>query len=466
MSFRVRLLISFALLIAITFGIGGALLISISFQSTLEEGKAAAINSYETMQNNLLMLNFFGDDGNYENMSAMLSQMEEQNMAHWQAISLSSIHQSIYESGEQSLLSAELEIIDSNQYAYVLTTDETGRRLRMYSKLSVGQDELFLKASFELSAAYILRENQQRLFFIIYIMVVLLGMGIASILSFALTRRLSGLATVVRAIAGGDFSRRTMLRTGDEFEQLSRDIDAMTDRLQENILRLEEDVERQEAFMGAVAHELKTPMTSIIGYADLIRQCALDENDRMVAANYIYTEGQRLEKLSHKILDLLLLEKDTFSMKEVQLDAFLKEVINVLLPIAEKRRVRLGWKCEAVKVIIEPDLVKSLIYNLVDNAIKSTNDGGAVAVRGRALSDGCEFQIMDNGCGVEEEELSKITEAFYRVDKSRSRKQGGVGLGLTLCKKIVDLHHGNMTFRSTKGKGSCVTVELYNSRRL
>ena len=91
-------------------------------------------------------------------------------------------------------------------------------------------------------------------------------------------------------------------------------------------------------------------------------------------------------------------------------------------------------------------------------------EGGGILIKGRAIAGGVELQVIDNGCGMEEEELTRITEAFYRVDKSRSRAQGGAGLGLSLCKKIVDLHRGNMTFRSIKGKGSCVIVTLYGSK--
>ena len=294
-----------------------------------------------------------------------------------------------------------------------------------------------------------------------YMIVVFLGIGIASILSYVLTKRMTTLKTTVKEIASGDVSKRTNLKTGDEFEQLSKDIDSMTDKLQEHIFRLKDDVQRQEAFMGAVAHELKTPLTSIIGYADLIRQCALDENERMMAANYIYTEGQRLEKLSHKILDLLLLEKDAFSMKEVMLDIFLENIMPILMPMAEKKQVKLVWQSDSVSIKIEPDLVKSLLYNLVDNAIKATPSGGTVSIKGEAVSSGVTLEIADEGCGMEESELLKITDAFYRVDKSRSREQGGVGLGLTLCKKIVDLHQGTMTFYSKKGKGTCVTIVFY-----
>jgi len=461
MSFRNRLLISFSLLIAITFGVGGGILITTSFHSLLDEAKRSAIGEYEIIQNNLNTLLLFDQTGNYGNISEMLNQMEEQNMSHWQAVSLRSKGLSIYESGDLELLSENLSLKEGKGYAYVQLLDEKGPRLQIYAEFPAGGETLFLNICFDLSMAYTHREHQQNLFLCIYFVVVLLGAGIAYVMSYLLTKRLQGLTEGVREIANGDLSKRTKLRTGDEFEQLSRDFDSMTDKLQENILRLEDDVKRKESFMGAVAHELKTPMTSIIGYADLIRQCALDEEERMLAANYIYTEGQRLEKLSHKILDLLLMENDTFEMKNVPLDIFMENVVHSLAPIAKEKGIVLVLECEEISVRMEPDLGKSLFYNLIENAIKATSAGGKVYIKGRAILGGCEISIIDEGCGMEEAELSKITEAFYRVDKSRSRMQGGVGLGLTLCKKIVNLHHGNMVFQSVKGKGSTVVVELY-----
>ena len=465
MSFRVRLVISFTLLIAITFGVGGTFLISTSFQSVLNEEKEAAMDSFETVQNNLNMLILFSNEKSYENMADLFVQMEEQEMARWQAISLTTEEQIIYEGGSMDLLCIDMEIPDSNQYGYKVESDEMGQRLQLGSKLYIGTIELQLNASYDLSDAYTLLESQQRMFLVIYGIVILSGVVMAGILSFVLTRRLKNLTTAVRDISEGDLSKRSKIRTQDEFGQLSRDFDVMADKLQNNIQQLELDVQRKEEFMGAFAHELKTPMTSIIGYADLLRQNGLNENDKMLAANYIFSEGKRLEKLSFKLLELLLVEKDGLSMKEVNLHSFLKNTVQALSPMVKEKNVRLAWKCESVKVILEPDLVKSLINNLVDNAVKAMNpEGGGILIKGRAIAGGVELQVIDNGCGMEEEELTRITEAFYRVDKSRSRAQGGAGLGLSLCKKIVDLHRGNMTFRSIKGKGSCVIVTLYGSK--
>ena len=312
-----------------------------------------------------------------------------------------------------------------------------------------------------MSYVYALRDTQQRQYLIVYCAVVLFGIIASVAISFALTRHLHRLTTTVRRISGGNLSKRSQIQSHDEFGQLSRDFDAMADKLQENISRLESDMQRQESFMGAFAHELKTPMTSIIGFADLLRQDTMDENTRMMAADYIYSEGKRLERLSFKLLDLLLLKKDALSMRRVWLGSYLQEIERALTPNMKNKDIRLICRAEQKRVFLETDLVKSLLYNLVDNASKAIDDGGIIAVRATAIPDGCQFQVVDNGRGMEPEELTKITEAFYRVDKARSRSQGGAGLGLALCKQIVELHNGNIHFASEPGKGTRVTVTLY-----
>lgn len=213
--------------------------------------------------------------------------------------------------------------------------------------------------------------------------------------------------------------------------------------------------------MGAFAHELKTPMTSIIGFADLLRQDSLDESTRMMAAEYIFSEGRRLERLSFKLLDLLLLKKDGIKAKTIWLGSFVAEVERALSPVLDKKNIRLLCKAEQTKVAFEPDLTKSLLYNLVDNAAKAMEGSGTITVQAASIPGGCQFTVTDEGRGMEKAELSKITEAFYRVDKARSRSQGGAGLGLSLCRQIVELHSGHIGFESEPGKGTTVTVTLY-----
>jgi len=455
--FRFRLIITISLLIALSFGIGGAVLISASFHTSLSEETAGALASYESVRNTLYLLNSLGEQTDYESLTQVLEQMQSS----WQVLRLRLGEQVLFQSGNVGQLTAFLPVPDAQQCVHTTVSDQFGHGLQVLGVISAGEDQLLLEARFDLSAVYTARQTQLRLYIIIYMAVVLLGIITASALAYALTSRLDRLTRTARRIAGGDLSTRSNIRSSDEFGQLSRDFDAMADKLRDNIDRLESDMESQEAFMGAFAHELKTPMTAIIGYADLLRQDGLDETTRLMAADYIYSEGQRLEKLSFKLLDMLLLKKDKPAMKPVNLAVFLEEVEKALGPVMKQKNIRFVCRADRGRVLLEPDLVKSLVYNLVDNAAKAMDGEGIIAVKGTLIPGGCEILVADNGRGMQEAELSKITEAFYRVDKSRSRQQGGAGLGLALCRQIVALHGGSMQFASTPGVGTRVTVTLY-----
>ncbi len=461
MSYRLRLIITISLLIAVTFSAGCSILICASFETALETEIAGALESFESVQNTLYLLTSVDANASYKSLASALEQMEEENMGRWQALILTRESQSVYRSNPQALEGYALPHMGGGQCGYLRVEDGYGRGMVVQGSLTAGGERLTLRIRFDLSRAYGVRQTQLGLYQQVYLVVMLFGVATAVILSFALTRRLHRLTTAVRKISGGDLSTRSRIRTQDEFGQLSRDFDAMADKLQENISRLETDIERQENFMGAFAHELKTPMTSIIGFADLLRQGNLDENTRMMASEYIYSEGHRLERLSFKLLELLLLKKDAIVMKRVNLNAFVAEVERALGPNLRNKNIKLVCRSQTKRVSFEPDLVKSLLYNLIDNAGKAMDGGGLIALVATAVPGGCQFQVVDNGRGMEESELTRITEAFYRVDKSRSRKQGGAGLGLALCKQIVELHNGDIHFESHMGKGTRITVTLY-----
>lgn len=461
MSYRLKLTIAISLLIALSFGVGGSILLSESFRISLETETEAALNDFETIQNTLFLLNSMSNQTGYDNLAQTLENMESQKVVSWQALSLAAEDHTIYQSRGEGLGRYPLPKLNADQCSYIRVRDDYGQSLVVKSVIAADGEDLILLARFDLSPVYQARENQRNLYFTAYIAVVLLGILMATVLSFAMTRHLRRLTGVVRKIAGGDLSTRSGISSGDEFGQLSRDFDAMADKLQGNISDLETEMERQERFMGAFAHELKTPMTSIIGFADLLRQGDLDEQTRMMAAEYIYSEGHRLEKLSFKLLDLILLKKDALMMRRVMLSTYVEEIEKAMAPNLQKKNIRLVCRAEQRRAVLEPDLVKSLLYNLIDNASKAMDDGGIIAVKATVIPGGCRFQVADNGRGMEEKELSRITEAFYRVDKSRSRAQGGAGLGLSLCKQIVELHNGTMQYESRVGAGTQVTVTLY-----
>lgn len=460
MSYRLKLAVTISLLVAIAFGIGGTLMITTAFSASLRKETETALHAFESVQNTLYLLNSLGDQTDFDSLTGALEQMERQNMGRWTALTLTAAGRSLYRSGTMGDRNIEIPYPEADRCSYMPVLDGAGHGLIVMSVLRAGDTDLELMARFDLSDVYALRQTQQRQYLIVYTAVVLFGILASAVLSFMLTRPLRHLTATVRKISGGDLSMRSGLTARDEFGQLSRDFDVMADKLQENISSLESQMQRQERFMGAFAHELKTPMTSIIGFADLLRQGSLDEGTRMMAAEYIFSEGRRLERLSFKLLDLLLLQKDGIHPKQVWLSSFVGEVDRALSPVLARKNIRLICKAEQVQVVLEPDLVKSMLYNLVDNAAKAMDRGGAIAIQASAIPGGCEFRVTDNGRGMEEGELAKITEAFYRVDKARSRSQGGAGLGLALCSQIAELHNGHIRFQSKPGKGTRVTVTL------
>lgn len=460
MSYRLKLTITISVLIALSFGIGGTLMITTSFQETLNQQTQSALSSFDHLQNTLGLLCALSEDRGTDALIDALDQMEHQGLGQWKALTLRTQKAVLFQTGSPELLQYELPVPEAERCNYMTVSDTFGQGLLINSILQTEEENLELLVRFDISGAYGIRRMQRQQYTVIYIAVVCVGIAFSFALSYALTHRLHRLTVTARKISEGDLSKRSRIRSKDEIGQLSRDFDAMAKRLHSNIHSLEEEMERQERFMGSFAHELKTPMTSIIGYADLLRQGNLDEGTRIMAAQYIYSEGRRLERLSFKLLELLLLKKDTVTMTPVYLPTFLEEIQRSLMPRLKEKRIRLICKSDSGSVRMEPDLVKSLLYNLVDNASKAIEEAGVIVILAILRPDGCQFQVADNGRGMEAEELDRITEAFYRVDKARSRNQGGAGLGLALCQQIVTLHNGTIHFASEPGKGTRVTVNL------
>ena len=179
----------------------------------------------------------------------------------------------------------------------------------------------------------------------------------------------------------------------------------------------------------------------------------------------MFSEGKRLETLSLKLLDLLVLEKEDLPLQPVSPKALIEDMAREFRPILEPKQIELSCRCQEGACNLEPDLFKSLLYNLMDNARKAMDEtGGRVLIQSEMTEDGCRIRVADNGRGMPQAALDKITEAFYRVDKSRSRAQGGAGLGLALCRRIVELHRGDIQFASREGVGTCVTLCLRGGR--
>ncbi|MCX4370891.1 MAG: HAMP domain-containing sensor histidine kinase [Dysosmobacter sp.] len=359
---------------------------------------------------------------------------------------------------EASVLTSQLP---AGQRGWMMEALGDGRIfLHAASPLALEDGILYLENCREISELFRSRADQYQSFF--SLMLILTGaVGVLSLAVAAmLVRPLARLSAAARHMAEGELGQRVQVDGDDEVAQLSADFNVMAHRIQRQVAELKAAAKRQEDFIGSFAHEIKTPLTSIIGYADLLRSRPATEEQVRESAGYIFSEGRRLEALSRKLLDLIVLGRQDFPLRPVPLDVFLRRVAGAMEPPLRHAGIRLTVQAQAVAALMEPDLMETVCINLLDNARKSMEGGGDVLMEGLAEENGCRIQVTDQGKGIPPEELERVTEAFYMVDKSRARAQGGAGLGLALCRRITELHGGTLEIESEPGRGTCVRVHL------
>lgn len=466
MKVRIKITLCMIALLSLLVGIGGSLLISLSFQAAVEQERDAAFSSYEMIFKTLQIANEWTTDRDYETIDRVLKQLDQQMSRNWLALRLSSESGYLYESDGAEQYIGEVNCLPelgTATFQYRSGADG-GRYLLVVGMVSVAGDTITLCTAHDISSVYTIRQTQQSLYLRVFAVMILL----CAILSYTTSRRITAplehLSSASRAIALGDYSSRVGLCSTDEIGAVAADFDAMAAQMEKNVLQLQESILQRERFMGSFAHELKTPMTSIIGYAELLREEILTQEEQLEAAAYIISEGKRLEGLSHKLLSLFGLKQEALSFSAVSPADLIHAMTEQLEPIYRRERIYFICQCQKGICYLERALVRSLLLNLFDNARKAMEHGGTITVCQEMLENGCRICVQDEGRGIPQEALPHLTEAFYRVDKARSREQGGTGLGLALCREIVELHHGTISFENREGTGACVIVELRGGR--
>lgn len=308
--------------------------------------------------------------------------------------------------------------------------------------------------------------NERALGFRVYrrvtVVMLVFGTVIMHLIASWLTKPIRLLTRATKRMAEGDYDYRARQISSDELGQLTMDFNQMAEALEENINKLEDEIQAKEDFVGAFAHELKTPLTAIIGYADMLRSRKLDEEKSFLSANYIYTEGKRLEAMSIRLLDIMVTRHGQAQFQEVQAES-LFQYLQAMFRTNED--MNFVYTFEEGIVWAESNLIITVLINLMDNAVKASEPGSTIEVKGMVREKGYLFQVKDYGMGIAEEEIQKITKAFYMVDKSRARERNGAGLGLALCAEILSLHHSSLSIESKLGEGTCIGFLLPEQER-
>ena len=351
--------------------------------------------------------------------------------------------------------------------------EEHGENTRVYRVLQIGSlyyiqtqtrinisDRLLrLETMKDVTEVYTERTEGFRMYRRVTVIVLLCSGVVMTLIACWLTRPIRLLTRATSKMAEGEYSYRAEQISHDEMGQLTADFNHMAEALEQNINNLENEVRAREDFIAAFSHELKTPLTAIIGYADMLRSRKLDEEKHFLCANYIYTEGKRLETMALRLLDIIVTRREEIERKQTNVSGifdYLQEVYGEKEAL-ENTQVSVKIRWEKGEIYGDENLLKTVLTNLTDNAIKASEAGQTVEITGSRRENGYYFQVKDEGIGIPAEECHKITEAFYMVDKSRSRANNGAGLGLALCTSILELHHSRLEIESTLGEGSCMS---------
>lgn len=449
------------IIFSLAFLVSGYYLIDYSFENSLLQERDFALKQYQydrfTVQAGLIASadtsTQFSENTNKENMilGGLASDIDA-------PVAFFAEDTQLLYSEIENIDTAFIKKLSSDEYLYQMLNNEQGSFLQIGSQITQNEKIIFFITQTDISG--LLKQQETLIHYFQKIYGIALGVGMLFILLFSifLIRPLKKMAKVANRIAGGDYTERIIVNGKDEMSELAESFNQMAESVEEKVRELSDTAKQKEDFVANFAHELKTPLTAMIGYADMLYQKELSRIEVKKAAEHIWNEGMRLESLSFKLMDMTVLNSQEFPLQEMKAEELLSDIEEGLMPILQEKGLQINLEAESTYIKVDYDLFKSLILNVIDNAIKagSTN----IILSGKKHDSVYQICIGDNGQGIPKEELSRITEAFYMVDKSRSRKQHGAGLGLALVMQIAKIHGGKLEFESEEGHGTVVSLLL------
>jgi signal transduction histidine kinase len=331
-----------------------------------------------------------------------------------------------------------------------LDTEEGPVRLIGVPNIDENGNLLILKVGFTRSLDVI-----ERMLFTSLLLVLIIGSLLFLLASRYIVEPVKKLTSAAKEMAMGNLSVRLTHKKKDEFGELMDSFNQMASELQK-IDKMRED------FVSDVSHEIQTPITSIRGFTRAIRDGIISAEHQKEYLDIIYQETLRLSRLSENLLRLTSLDSDHHPFHPVvyQLDEQLRRMILVSEPLWTDKNLDIELELQVCRVKADQDLFEQVWQNLITNAIKYSDEDGRIEVKMELNNQAVLVHIIDTGRGISKTDLPTIFDRFYMVDKARSQSGGGNGLGLSIVKKIIELHECKIDVKSKVGKGTCFTVSI------
>lgn len=452
-----KIFLCFVFIFGILFQAAGILLLNYTYNNSIEQEKRYAFQQFQ--YNKYILRSIIYTDRYYiqglkENKNDIQSDFN--------------VPVALYDSAKNCLYSNMSAAPDSESFQeteedsvlYQIKSGDNGSYIYVQDYIDENGSNIYFVTETDISMVVDKQNELKNYYQKIYMVIVGIGIPAIFLLSRMLTSSIQRVSEAADRIAGGNYEDRIDESGNDEIGELANNFNRMADKIEEKVVELSDAARQKEEFAANFAHELKTPMTSVIGYADMLYQKNLPREEVKSAAYYIWNEGMRLEALSRKLMELFVLDKQDFALEMVDSKELFGNMEESLESICARNDVKLDIAVEPALIKVEYDMLKTMFINVVDNAVKA--DSANVYIRGRIDEESGRYiiEVRDDGKGIPPEELGRITEAFYMVDKSRSRKQHGAGIGMALVSKIADIHNGELKIYSDGKNGTTVTIIL------
>lgn len=436
---RKRIALCMVALVLTLLGPGMALVVSRSFALTMERERARALGEEAAIARALTLETAEGNVGR-----STASTLQTRYGSNELTIYLLQNGETI--TGEALPTAQKLpELLNTETRATLL--DGESERLLIAHALG---GEITLLTALDVSPVYALRRELLRGAAALGLIGLALAGALAIWISGVLTRPLSQLADAAAKLADGDYAAPLPTAKNDEMNALIRAFSRMSAAIDERETALRTQAEERQALIDALAHEMRTPLTAILGGARLLRQSRLSGSQQSELLDTMAREASRLSTMDERLLLLTRLDHEAPAFAPFDSRAMAREALSVF------DGVRLEG--DGAVFVGERELTILLLRNLVVNAQRA---GGKEAVRVTLHPDG--FDVTDYGCGMTKEQIARAFEPFYKADKARTRSAGGAGLGLPLCRKIARLHHGELHMESEIGRGTRVCYRFDTS---
>jgi signal transduction histidine kinase len=363
-----------------------------------------------------------------------------------------------YEAHNISLVITELEFGYDSPYKRIYFTQVNGEHTIHIVEMFRGN--LQMEAGFDITEDILDMQNIQQMLLVFVIIFSLVGAVALYAILDKVFKPLQMIAKASRKIAYGKYTERITLKgKNNELSSMAEDFNRMAEEIEDKIWQLEEETIRKQQFIDNFAHEIRTPLTSIYGFAEYMQKTKLTEENKVEFTNYIMNDSKHMKAIADSMLELATLRNFKPTKEEVSVEELFTEVSKTLESTLRSRKVELILKPIEGVIFGQRDLLKSLLLNCLANGIKAcTEKDGVVTLEAVKENNQLIILISDNGCGIAPEDLGKVIEPFYRVDKARTRKGSSVGLGLPLAKQIVQIHQGRMEIASKVEVGTTIRI--------